>query len=80
MAEYDTNYSLQMPHGKQFDVDKSNVKSLMPLVGDVVTFSFVGFSNFMPTKPAIEKIRTDISWGDVLRESSKVQLNGTHMN
>ena len=50
-----------------------------PIRGDVVTFSFQNYAKFVaPVNPTIEKIRTDLSWDDVVMNHfiETPQLNG----
>ena len=53
-----------------------------PKKGDVVMFSFqaYGATSGLPSNPKIEKIRTDVTWNDVLQNSVQplmVQPTGT---
>jgi hypothetical protein len=56
-----------------FVVSPQNVKhGLHPKVGDIVTFSYEDFSRkASPVSPNIYRIRTDISWKDVVRNSEE---------
>jgi hypothetical protein len=53
-----------------------------PNRGDLVTFSYTSYSrNSLPVNPVVYRVRTDISWEDVLQEheteDADPQLNGT---
>lgn len=45
-------------------------KYIFPKIGEVVTFNFDGYSlkSGVPINPSISKIRTDISWNEVLSD------------
>ena len=56
-----------------FIVQAQNVKhGLQPKIGDIVTFSYEDFSRkAAPVSPNIYRIRTDVSWRDVVRNSEE---------
>eukprot|EP00026_Physarum_polycephalum_P001049 Phypoly_transcript_01050.p1 GENE.Phypoly_transcript_01050~~Phypoly_transcript_01050.p1 ORF type:complete len:906 (+),score=142.25 Phypoly_transcript_01050:476-3193(+) len=61
--------TLKLPDGVTFVVSAQNVKpGLRPKIGDIVTFSYEDFSRkASPVNPNIYRIRTDVSWKDVVR-------------
>jgi hypothetical protein len=72
------------PNGRVFIVPAENVElspSSIPKQGDVVTFSHdVSSRRLVPMNPKIFRIRSDVSWEDVLaqhaREVQVLSLNG----
>lgn len=71
---------LYRANGTIFKVGNENILVNKISTGDVVTFAFNGYyKNEIPVGPKIYRIRTDLSWGDVISnyEKEKRQLNGT---
>lgn len=50
-----------------------------PSIGDIVSFSYENYRNGIPVNPKIFRVRTDLSWENVVHNSNfeKPQLNGT---
>eukprot|EP00026_Physarum_polycephalum_P001339 Phypoly_transcript_01340.p1 GENE.Phypoly_transcript_01340~~Phypoly_transcript_01340.p1 ORF type:complete len:1070 (+),score=142.73 Phypoly_transcript_01340:227-3436(+) len=78
---------LQLPDGNVFTVPSLKSHSAIKLKrGDVVTFVYTTFSrNSLPTHSRILRIRSDISWEDVLRDyeeqtAQELSLNETSRN
>lgn len=69
----DGTVSLKMPDGITFAVPSENVRVFAkPIRGDVVTFNYESYSRrSVPVNPKIYRIRTDMSWEDVLRAHAK---------
>jgi hypothetical protein len=60
------------PDGSMLSVPSESVIIPTPTVGDIVTFSFDTTSRRdLPFNPKIFRIRTDISWDDILRSYFK---------
>eukprot|EP00026_Physarum_polycephalum_P002627 Phypoly_transcript_02635.p1 GENE.Phypoly_transcript_02635~~Phypoly_transcript_02635.p1 ORF type:complete len:741 (+),score=93.71 Phypoly_transcript_02635:157-2379(+) len=58
---------LKLPDDRTFTVPAQNVLIPTPKIGDVVTFSFDRSSRReLPVNPTITRVRTDLSWDDVL--------------
>eukprot|EP00026_Physarum_polycephalum_P001627 Phypoly_transcript_01629.p1 GENE.Phypoly_transcript_01629~~Phypoly_transcript_01629.p1 ORF type:complete len:1030 (-),score=139.53 Phypoly_transcript_01629:75-3164(-) len=61
---------LRMINGAVISVPLENVLTKLPSVGDVVTFCFESFKRRSePENPRIIRIRTDVSWQDLVRDS-----------
>eukprot|EP00026_Physarum_polycephalum_P002130 Phypoly_transcript_02134.p1 GENE.Phypoly_transcript_02134~~Phypoly_transcript_02134.p1 ORF type:complete len:738 (+),score=96.58 Phypoly_transcript_02134:691-2904(+) len=68
--------TLQLPEGLQFDVDRENIKRrVYPIPGDVVTFSYRNYVNSLPVFAQVLKIRTDVSWPDILLSHARQAPN-----
>jgi hypothetical protein len=68
------------PNGVTFVVPPEDVLIAKPAVGDVVSFSFESHNRRdVPVGPKIYRIRTDVSWEDLVRNTLKdnKSLNGT---
>lgn len=71
---------LWRPNGKTFIVPPQDVLIPTPTKGEIVTFSYESYARRdLPVNPRIFRIRTDVSWDDVIRNLSneKKFLNGT---
>jgi hypothetical protein len=68
------------PNGKAFEVPSYDISIPTPKVGDIVSFSSESQARReLPVSPKIYKIRTDVSWADVLLSyfTEQQHLNGT---
>jgi hypothetical protein len=53
-------------------VQSADVRIPKPSIGDVVTFSFDNYARRdLPVNPKIYRVRTDISWDDVIHNYAK---------
>eukprot|EP00026_Physarum_polycephalum_P001478 Phypoly_transcript_01480.p1 GENE.Phypoly_transcript_01480~~Phypoly_transcript_01480.p1 ORF type:complete len:1080 (+),score=145.14 Phypoly_transcript_01480:111-3350(+) len=69
--EEDSDFlSLLLPEGTVIRARKTNTQyNTAPQPGDVVTFAFSNFSpRALPTRPFIQRVRTDLNWEQVLKE------------
>lgn len=68
------------PHGVCFSVETHSINGMRPVAGDVVTYSYQNIAKLMvPIKPVIQRIRTDLSWEDII--GTEVQKNlGNQLN
>jgi hypothetical protein len=69
------------PNNKTFHAPKPDFHPL-PKVGEVVMFTYENSTvNQLPVKPKVYRVRTDVSWGDVVRKAAQdreqKQFNGT---
>eukprot|EP00026_Physarum_polycephalum_P001467 Phypoly_transcript_01469.p1 GENE.Phypoly_transcript_01469~~Phypoly_transcript_01469.p1 ORF type:complete len:1107 (+),score=182.36 Phypoly_transcript_01469:326-3322(+) len=68
---------LKLPNGKTFEVPPQEVAIPTPKVGDIVSFSSESQARReLPVGPKIFRVRTDVSWADVLRSYREQQ----HLN
>jgi len=60
----------------RFTVDPGNVKlPAKPIRGDIVSFSYEQYArNMVPVSPKVFRIRTDVTWQDVVRNETGEQL------
>eukprot|EP00026_Physarum_polycephalum_P014636 Phypoly_transcript_15174.p1 GENE.Phypoly_transcript_15174~~Phypoly_transcript_15174.p1 ORF type:complete len:120 (+),score=7.69 Phypoly_transcript_15174:398-757(+) len=71
-------YTLELPDGITFQAT-ANLQKLprLPIMGEVVLFTYLRYHpNGKPASPSIDKIRTDISWQDVLNNFGEQILDG----
>eukprot|EP00026_Physarum_polycephalum_P001933 Phypoly_transcript_01936.p1 GENE.Phypoly_transcript_01936~~Phypoly_transcript_01936.p1 ORF type:complete len:910 (+),score=132.37 Phypoly_transcript_01936:109-2838(+) len=72
---------LQLPEGNTFEVPAKQKKTLKKgkrslARGDVVTFEYYSYShNALPVRPKLVRIRSDLSWGEVIRTNKTQSLN-----
>lgn len=67
--------------GTRMTVATENIKlGTSPKRGDIVSFSYDNFSkSSIPVNPQIYRIRTDITWEDIINnDSNNSQLNGIY--
>eukprot|EP00026_Physarum_polycephalum_P002504 Phypoly_transcript_02511.p1 GENE.Phypoly_transcript_02511~~Phypoly_transcript_02511.p1 ORF type:complete len:789 (+),score=87.01 Phypoly_transcript_02511:70-2436(+) len=58
---------LKLPEGQEFSIPMEDVRIRKPSVGDVVSFTFESYARRdVPARPTIYRIRTDVSWEDVV--------------
>eukprot|EP00026_Physarum_polycephalum_P002403 Phypoly_transcript_02409.p1 GENE.Phypoly_transcript_02409~~Phypoly_transcript_02409.p1 ORF type:complete len:900 (+),score=140.14 Phypoly_transcript_02409:101-2800(+) len=82
-VEPDNSLLLKMADGTRLTVDAENNKlNSKAKRGDIVTFSFDNYSRgLVPISPKVFRIRTDITWEDVLQNDvgEKLLLNDTSL-
>jgi hypothetical protein len=60
-------FILFSPEGQEFSIPTEDVRIRTPAVGDVVSFTFESYARRdVPARPTIYRIRTDVSWEDVV--------------
>lgn len=60
------------PHGATFSVPPENIEVPTLAVGDVVSFSYENIARRdLPVNPKIYRVRTDLSWQEVVYSSVK---------
>eukprot|EP00026_Physarum_polycephalum_P002482 Phypoly_transcript_02489.p1 GENE.Phypoly_transcript_02489~~Phypoly_transcript_02489.p1 ORF type:complete len:757 (+),score=113.72 Phypoly_transcript_02489:481-2751(+) len=76
---------LHLADGTSFKINTPSSEEMDPLpnIGDIVMFSYENYSKSMiPVEPKIQRIRTDLSWDEVLQNAQRdtndaAQLNST---
>eukprot|EP00026_Physarum_polycephalum_P003600 Phypoly_transcript_03613.p1 GENE.Phypoly_transcript_03613~~Phypoly_transcript_03613.p1 ORF type:complete len:792 (+),score=79.66 Phypoly_transcript_03613:110-2377(+) len=77
----DEHVTLKLPTGQIFKVPNKNVHIPAPAKGDIVTFSYeVHARRELPVNAEIYRVRTDLSWKDVLLNSLRESKSlNTHL-
>jgi hypothetical protein len=72
-------YSLSVrPTGHTFELG-SESSQVEVKRGDIVTLSYENYTRVLkPINPILTRVRTDVTWKDVLHGSGTTRLNGTH--
>eukprot|EP00026_Physarum_polycephalum_P001081 Phypoly_transcript_01082.p1 GENE.Phypoly_transcript_01082~~Phypoly_transcript_01082.p1 ORF type:complete len:1032 (+),score=114.94 Phypoly_transcript_01082:178-3273(+) len=72
-AEKNMPVILQLPTGTHFEVAQPLEQGIVLKRGDVVTFTYDLMKFGLPVNPVIYRTRSDISWEDVVRDSSNLK-------